>query len=291
MGGNLNLNGFLCLPAKFLPQRIATCKKLAAEPAGKHHCRVAIDPCAVLLPQTEERLEEMQMAALGDARYMSKNSARNANNFSTASTAKKQASSTVLKVHWTPVLARGKLRVYVCDAKAAKRDPTLPDKLNNSVGLAKFVRNVLPGILEDMKQEYGWSTLPREVVHDKASYMVSPFHDRLNVVFADALEANRLRSWVGSASDSADWLCARFADVYPHETAISHIRRLLDHEFTCARTHETVAQFRLRMGKVVAHMNSEDFKAKDGTGLSGLCRSLQGRCERVLSDGGNRLSH
>ena len=49
--------------------------------------------------------------------------------------------------------------------------------------------NVLPGILQDMKQEYGWNTLPREVVHDKASYMVSLFRDRLNVVFADFLEA------------------------------------------------------------------------------------------------------
>ena len=121
--------------------------------------------------------------------------------------------------------------------------------------------------------------------------MVSPYHDRFNVVFADALEANGLRSWVGPASDSAGWLCARFADVYPHETAISHIRRLPDHDFTCARTHETVSQFRLRMDKVVAHMNSESFAAKDGTDLPGLCRSLQDRCARVLADGGNRLSH
>ena len=81
------------------------------------------------------------------------------------------------------------------------------------------------------------------------------------------------------------------ADVYPHETAISHIRRLLDQDFTCSRTHETVAQFRVRVGKVVDHMNSDDFQAKDGTGLPGLCRSLRARCERVLADGGRRLPH
>ena len=107
-------------------------------------------------------------------------------------------------------------------------------------------------------------------------------------------EQSREEAWadrVGSAADFAGWLCARFADVYPHEAAISHIRRLLDHGFTCARTHETVAQFRLRMGRVVAHMNSEGFKAKGGTGLPGLCRSLQDRCERVLTAGGGRLSH
>ena len=139
--------------------------------------------------------------------------------------------------------------------------------------------------------EHGWNNLPREVVHDKASYMVSPFHDRLNVVFADALAGSGLRSWVGTAADSAQWLCARFADVYPHESAISHIRRLLDHDFTCTRAHETVTQFRLRMDKVVAHMNSEAFRAKDGSGLPGLCRSLRARSAQVWANGGNRLPH
>ena len=57
------------------------------------------------------------------------------------------------------------------------------------------------------------------------------------------------------------------------------------------RTHETVAQFRVRMGKLVDYMNSDDFQAKDGTGLPGLCRSLRARCERVLADDGRRLPH
>ena len=96
---------------------------------------------------------------------------------------------------------------------------------------------------------------------------------------------------MGTAVGSAQWLCARFADVYPHESAISHIRRLLDHDFTCTRAHETVTQFRLRMDKVVAHMNSEAFRAKDGSGLPGLCRSLRARSAQVLANGGNRLPH
>ena len=75
------------------------------------------------------------------------------------------------------------------------------------------------------------------------------------------------------------------------EPSISHIRRLLDLDFTCAKAHETVAQFRVRVGKVVDYMNSDDFQAKDGTGLPGLCRSLRARCERVLAGGGRRLPH
>ena len=96
---------------------------------------------------------------------------------------------------------------------------------------------------------------------------------------------------VGTASDSAGWLCARLADVYLQETAISHIRRLPDQDYTCSGTHGAVAQFRVRMGKLADYMNSGDFQAKDGTGLPGLCRSLRARCERVLADGGRRLPH
>ena len=121
--------------------------------------------------------------------------------------------------------------------------------------------------------------------------MVTPHNDRLNTVFAGSLSDAKLKSWIGDAGDSVGWLAARFSDVYPHETAISHIRRLLDQDSTCSRTHETVAQFRVRVGKVVDHMTSDDFEAKDGTGLPGLCRSLRARCERVLADGGRRLPH
>ena len=172
---------------------------------------------------------------------------------------------------------------------AALLDDRLLAKLNDSVGLAKFVESVLPGILKEMAQQHGWRTLPRTVVHDKASYMVSPHHDRLNVTFARALGKAGLQSWVGTACSSAAWLAARFADVYPHETAISHIRRLLDTEYTCLQAHETEQQLRARMEKVEGHMNSADFAAKGGTGLLGLCKSLRSRCEEVLLREGGRL--
>ena len=54
------------------------------------------------------------------------------------------------KVHWTPVFARGKVFVYVCDSQKAPRGSKLPARLNNSTDAAKFVQHVLPGILEQM---------------------------------------------------------------------------------------------------------------------------------------------
>ena len=44
-------------------------------------------------------------------------------------------------------------------------------KLNDSESLARFVRHVLPGVLDEMREAHGWPNIPRTIVHDKASYM------------------------------------------------------------------------------------------------------------------------
>ena len=94
----------------------------------------------------------------------------------------------------TPVFALGKVRIYVCDADAVRRDPKLPARLNGGAELAKFTRNVLPGTLEEMQREHGWNRTPRTVVHDKASYFVAPTSQRLASDFADAiLDITRLK--------------------------------------------------------------------------------------------------
>ena len=178
--------------------------------------------------------------------------------------------------------------IYVCDKRAD--DPSQPKKLADAGNLAKFVRNVLPGILQTMKQKYGWSNLPRQVIHDKAIYMVTTCHERLHVTFAAALQDARMQSWVGGAHDPTDWLAKKFGDVYLHETVVSHIRRLLDHEFPCSRLGETPAQFKQRMQKVEDFMNSDAFAADDGgRGLRGLATELLERCKEVVKRQGERI--
>ena len=277
------------LPTNMQPKRVMAAEHVLTWPAGAWSNHTAIDPCASLLPRTAARLEEMQVAALGPRRYMSPGAALDPENLQADPVVKKQAGPAVVKVHWTPVLCRGKIEVYVCDASAAVKDPRLPSKLNNSSDLAKFVRNVLPDILGQMRARYGWKTLPRTVVHDKASYMVSTRNDQLNDIFACALRQGGLKSWVGDLGATADWLSPRFGDVYPHETAISHIRSLLDGKFGCTNVRETEAHFRSRMAKVVDYMNGPEFAAKDGRGLLGICKSLRQRCEELKANGGKRL--
>ena len=65
--------------------------------------------------------------------------------------------------------------------------------------------------------------------------------------------------------------------------------RLHDTKPMCARVNETECLFRARMKKVEDFMNSDEFAAKDGTGLLGLCKSFRSKCSEVLSRGGGRI--
>ena len=81
----------------------------------------------------------------------------------------------------------------------------------------------------------------------------------------------------------------KWGDVYPHETLISHIRRLLDQEFVSSRLSETPAQFKQRLQRVEDHLNSAAFAAPAGTGLLGLAKELRTRCQLVVELKGERV--
>ena len=173
--------------------------------------------------------------------------------------------------------------------QAAARDESLPVRLNESRELGKFVKNVLPEILKEMRDEYGWSRTPRTVVHDKASYMVAPRSQRLSAPFASALRAAKLKSWLGEEDADCSWLAGRLGDVYPTETLISHIRHGLSHRFPRSTPGETRARFTNRMDKVVDYVNSSEFAAREGGGLLSLAQALRNRCERMVELDGERL--
>jgi hypothetical protein len=165
----------------------------------------------------------------------------------------------------------------------------LPKKLADAFNLAKFVVNVLPRELQNMQRKYHWADLPRVVVHDPASYMVTKCHERLHVGFATALHESGFRSWIGSTTDSTKWLVKKFSDVYIHETLIAHIRRLLNTDFAATRLYETPSQFLVRMQKVEDYMNSAEFSGPDGRGLLGLAKDLRSRCQEVVRRKGERI--
>ena len=278
------------LPSELLPRRVQCAKQiLQFMSSTTWFSHIGIDPCYTLLAKTTEKLVEQQVKAMGKNKWMSKGSRQTGNNPRAPSTTMTQGSASV-RVDWTPVFARGKLRIVVVDKERAQRDAGYPEKLTDAKNLGKFIRNVLPSTLSEMGKAYGWPNLPRTVVHDKASYMVTHVHDRLNVHFAQALDDGGFTSWIGGNHETTSWLVPKWGDVHLHETVISHIRRLLDTDFACARLGETPSQFAKRMKKVESYMNSDAFaKADGGRGLMGLAKDLPARCQMVVDAKGARI--
>ena len=81
----------------------------------------------------------------------------------------------------------------------------------------------------------------------------------------------------------------KFGDVYLHETAVAHVRRLLDGQFAHNQVHETAAHFKGRMERIADYLNSPHFAARDGTGLMGLAKELRPRCQALIKAKGERL--
>ena len=86
---------------------------------------------------------------------------------------------------------------------------------------------------------------------------------------------------MGDGAADVSWLSGRLGDVYPHETATTHGRRLLSHNPPCALTGETLAQFSGRLGRVEEHMNSAD-SGRDAESLLRVSQCMRARCQMVI---------
>lgn len=270
-----------CLTDDMKPRRVQTAQHVIDNftPTAAFNF-VAIDPCFSMLPTLQEKADLLKIAAMGNKKWMSPKSRRKGSNLRAPATAKTQKESVTI-VHWTPVFTRGRLKLVVLTAPGSK--------VNNSAAAAAFVKDTLPGVLEDMKKEWKWSSIPRVVMHDKASYFVNNKQNTLNPTFATGLQAGNFRSWVECHGGDCRWLAKMLGDWYLHETVISHVRRLLQSQFARKSLHETPGQFAARMKKVEHHMNYVMGRSAPGEALLNLGQRLHKRSEDMIKLKGERL--
>ena len=235
---------------------------------------VAIDPCISLLPKHQDKADLMKIAAMGHRKWMSEGARRKGSNLRAPATAKTQKKDCAW-VPWTPVFARGCLRLVVLTEPKAY--------LGNAEKVGEFVKDRLPAVLEGMQKEFKWSSIPRVVLHDKASYFVNSTSNQLQDTFAESLRGGRFRSW---AEDGTSWLGGHLGDFYPHESVISHVRRLLSTKFAKCSLYETPEQFAARMKKVEHYLN---YEMKDGESLASLGKALHKRAQQLKDLRGERI--
>ena len=264
-----------CLTDEMKPKRVNTAKHVLTNITEIQAWNfVAIDPCLSLLPRKQSKADQLKIAAMGNSKWMSKKSKRKGINLRAPKFAKTQRSDCDI-VPWTPVFTRGRLKLVVFTQPKAK--------LNSSVKVAEFLCDRLPAVLDKMKDEWGWTNVPRVILHDKASYFVNSNNNQLNPTFAAGLRAGKFKSWV---EDDTKWLASHLGDFYPHESVISHVRRLLSTKFGKSSLYETPRQFAERMLKVERHMNNE---MGDGDALQKLGGDLHKRAADLKKLKGERL--
>ena len=110
----------------------------------------------------------------------------------------------------------------------------------------------------------------------------------MNEKFAEGLRKGGFSSWVDVIGHGdSKWLARNLGDFYPHETVISHVRRLLSGKFSrkdCL--NETPSQFKSRMAKVERYMN---YELGGGDALNKLGKELHHRSQKLKDSGGERL--
>ena len=269
-----------CLAEEVKPARVKTAdavlRKVTPTAAWNF---VAIDPCFSMLPKHQEKADLMKIAAMGHKKWMSPKSKRKGPNPRAPKTAKTQKED-VTVVPWTPMFTRGKVRLVVF---------TEPKKyLANSEAVASFVKDVLPGVVDGMKKEFGWSNVPRVLLHDKATYFVNVQRNIMNKQFAAGLKKGGFSSWVDIVGNGdTKWMARLLGDYYPHETLISHVRRLSSGKFARKNClNETPTQFASRMAKIEHYLN---YEMGGGSSLEKLGKQLLDRSEKLKASKGERL--
>ena len=69
-------------------------------------------------------------------------------------------------VPWAPVFTRGRLKLVVLTETDEKGNLK---HLNSSAQVARFVKGRLQDVLEEMKEEWGWTPTPKVILPDEAS--------------------------------------------------------------------------------------------------------------------------
>ena len=237
----------LALQKVFLPDpvkahRLEMCTFLLEHGPAAHWWSqnvVWFDPCASILPGSQNQYDQMRQACKGKRRYISDDAKLYSPNLSGSATALKQKGWAGRKVSWVMVLTRGVVHVEV-----------MPDDWTvTGEGMAVFVQR-LPDILRKMLGPD--ARLPRTLFTDRGTGLYSARGKAVRAYSAAVKAAGFKLFWGDDASQQSPDM----PDLLLHETAVAWFRRKLSKERpTCVPWEETRVQWTARARQVVAFLN------------------------------------
>ena len=230
-----------------------------------HHV-VWFDPCATIIPGSQNQYDKMRQARKNQRRYISDNAKMYSANLKGPPAVLKQNSWGGTKMNWFMVLARGVMHVEVMPV----------DWKLNGDGLAEFVER-LPRILKKMLGSD--ARLPRTVFTDRGTGMYNPAGKIVEKYHTKLKEKGFRPFWGADASRQSPDM----GDVLLHETAVALFRKRMRYEQAMvAPWKETPDQWTAR-AKAAASAATKEYD------LHGLCREFPGRLRALADNDGRRL--
>ena len=227
------------------------------------------DLCNSILPLSEKKANEMDLARKSNKGWISAGSELSAENAKGNPSALKQQSWNTMRIWWFPMLARGKLHVEILDESFPGETPA---------GAAVLVSRIR-GALNVRFQSA--ATQPKFLFTDRGRGFFLPNSGAITPQYKQALVENNLQTFMG---DDASSQPGSMQDFLLHETAVSWLRYRLAQSTPRRSWEETRPEYGRRLKRCCDEINKD-------LDVEGLSKQLPKRLKLLKDSGGDRLKY
>ena len=263
----------VALTDELITARLSWAEAMVARNHSEHwfFTRVVwVDLCNSVLPRTEARHNKMVLARKGKKYWGSKKTKKKSQYMAGDKGALKQASGDSLKVWWVPILSSGKLHIEVLGSGWKGETSELAAVMVKKVRAAINIR--FPG-----------EHKPNVLFTDRGpGFYATQNNCNITAKYKAALAEHSLKAYY---PDNATEQSGNLGDFYPHETAVSWIRRKEPQTRSKEPWTETVEEFTARLRGICQQIN-------DSHDVEGLCkREPKKRLQELVDAEGDRINH
>ena len=233
------------------------------------HNLVWTDLCNSIVPLSEKKANEMDLARKSNKGWISSGSELSSENAKGNPQALKQKSWNTMRIWWFPLLARGKLHVDILDESFPGETPA------GAAALVSKIRSALNVRFQNAASQ------PKFLFTDRGRGFFFPNSGAITTEYKQALAENNLQTFMG---DDASCQPGSMQDFLLHETAVSWLRHRLAQSTPRRCWEETRPEYGRRLKRCCDEVNR-------GLDVEGLSKQLPKRLKLLKDSDGDRLKY
>ena len=227
------------------------------------------DLCNSIVPLSEKKANEMDLARKSNKGWISSGSELSSENAKGNPQALKQKSWNTMRIWWFPLLARGKLHVDILDESFPGETPA------GAAALVSQIRCALNVRFQNAASQ------PKFLFTDRGRGFFFPNSGAITTEYKQALAENNLQTFMG---DDACCQPGSMQEFLLHETAVSWLRNRVAQSTPRRSWEETRPEYGRRLKRCCDEVNR-------GLDVEGLSKQLPKRLKPLKDSDGDRLKY